>query len=100
MSGLAVAGKDIDWYFFGGSNGEFRCNNHLWRMNLDTLEMVHLSGSGEVPAPRESASMVLLESWLLLYGGVNTNQLEIYNSMHCYSLNAKTWTRITGTYLN
>jgi N-acetylneuraminic acid mutarotase len=25
------------WFMFGGTNNDFKCNNLLWRLNLDTL---------------------------------------------------------------
>ncbi len=85
---------------FGGSNSDFKCNNHLWRFNLDNFEVTKLENAGEVPPPRESAFMTLIEdNWLLLYGGVNTNSADIYNTFHFYNLSTKNWAKATGSYL-
>lgn len=43
--------------------------------------------------------MLLIDNWLLLYGGVNTNATEIYNTFHFFSLESRVWFKSTGNYL-
>jgi N-acetylneuraminic acid mutarotase len=97
VSGHAGAIKDNRWYMFGGINQEFRANNLLWRLNIDSLELTKLEGIG-VPTPRESASLFAIDhNWLLLYGGANTNAVEIYNDFHLYNISSKTWSHHKGS---
>jgi N-acetylneuraminic acid mutarotase len=87
------------WYVFGGSNSDCKPNNHLLRLNLDTYEWTRLEQKGEAPAPRESAFLAFVEkNWLLLYGGISTCEVEIYNTFHFYNLDTRNWSTCEGAY--
>jgi hypothetical protein len=87
------------WFVFGGSNSECRPNSQLLRLNLDSYEWARLEQRGEVPTPRESAFLTFFEkNWLLLYGGLSTTEVEIYNTFHFYNLDTRNWSICEGSY--
>lgn len=46
VSGQCGALRDNEWFMFGGSNCDFKCNNHLWRLSLQTHEIHKIDSTG------------------------------------------------------
>lgn len=86
---------------FGGSNHRNECNNELITFDMKKLEWQTLKNQG-TPQPRESAYLsCLMDSYLLLYGGINLQACEIYEHFHVYSIDSGVWRIIEdGNYLN
>ena len=87
LSGQCGAINGNHFYMFGGVNAEFKCNNYLVKLHIESLELELVESKGEIPQPRESAHMFSIgKEWLLLYGGVNTNSIDIYGNFHFYNI--------------
>lgn len=99
VSAHAAAVGGNKWFVFGGSNSECKPNAHLLRLNLDSYEWTRLEQRGEVPSARESAFLTFLEkNWLVLYGGMSTTEVDIYNTFHFYNLDTRNWSTCDGSY--
>ncbi|TDH68635.1 hypothetical protein CCR75_000937 [Bremia lactucae] len=108
--GHAAVVYDNAMYVFGGSDSHYgrdsassrnssdygrsesgRHVNDMYSFNLETNTWSSLRVTGEVPYPREGASMVVYKESCLLYGGYD-HDLGYLSDVHVYHFETRVWT--------
>eukprot|EP00741_Cyanophora_paradoxa_P011450 tig00020556_g11061.t1 len=96
VGGHAVAAVGSKLYVFGGANRDGRTFNALYELDTDSWTWRELKAVGTRPPPRTGHTLVAHGASLLLFGGQDPLQTQVYNDMHIFDLEKLAWRRVSA----
>ena len=86
----AIIYNDTDMIIFGG-NGTLGKLNDLWNFNFNDKKWSKISGSGNIPLPRDGHLTSLISNkYMMIYAGLD-NEDNVIHDIHLFDVENKIW---------
>ncbi|CAJ0758109.1 13112_t:CDS:10 [Entrophospora sp. SA101] len=85
---------DNDLFLFGGSSKQ-RLKNDVFVIEVNSLNVLAFTTSGEIPSPRIGHVHVNFRNYMIVFGGLTENQDKLDDSLYVLDTINKNWRKVS-----